>query len=33
MFDEKYILCHCMTFKDTVFIFVKFKDTIYICKI
>ena len=23
MFDEKYVLCHCMTFKDTVFIFVK----------
>ena len=23
IFDEKYILCHCMTFKDTVFIFVK----------
>ena len=30
MFDEKYILCHCMTFKDTVFIFVKFKDTVFI---
>ena len=23
MFDKKYVLCHCMTFKDTVFIFVK----------
>ena len=21
--NEKYVLCHCMTFKDTVFIFVK----------
>ena len=30
MFDEKYILCHCMTFKVTVFIFVKFKDTVFI---